>query len=125
MNRRTYLATASSAVVVGVTGCFSDDPDGGNGDSDEQPVVLSNIEQKTDAETMYYLTGEAENVSDSTQEFQVRVDWFDADDNLLGETFSQVEAEIEAGQTRAWDTTYYDSEDSGEPEDYEVEVHIY
>lgn len=123
MNRRDYLATIGAVTTLSFAGCSGDD--GGDGGPDSQPVVLSNIQHKIESDSLHYLTGEAENVSDTTQQFQVRIDWLDADDVLLGESFTQIRADIEPGQTRMWDSTYYNGDDHGTPDDWEVELHIY
>lgn len=124
MERRTYLTTLAVAGAGVLAGCSSSEGSDGQDDGDTR-IELSDVEHNTDADTLHYLTGKAENVTDDALEFQVRIDWFDADDTLLGESFTQVRADIDAGQTRAWESTYYDADDHGPPDHYEIDVHIY
>lgn len=126
MERRAYLTTiavAGAGVLAGCSSSEGSDPNGGGGDGTQ--IELSDVEHKIDADTLHYLVGEATNVTDETLQFQVRIDWFDQEDTLLGESFTQVRAAIDAGQTRAWESTYYDADDHGPPDHYEIDVHIY
>lgn len=126
MQRRAILAQLAVVGAGVLAGCSENE--GSDGDADDggdTRIELSDVEHKVDAETLHYLVGNATNVTDLDLEFQVRIDWFDADDTLLGESFTQIRAAIDAGQTRAWDSTYYDAEDHGPPDHYELEIHIY
>lgn len=120
MNRRTFLATG--AVLLG--GCLSggDEPDA---DTTESPaVVIVEHERRTKA-GMYYIAGVVENTTDDPQEFQVLVTWYDTDDTVLGESFSQTRADIEPGERRMFDTTLYDPSEHGEPDRYTLSVKRY
>jgi hypothetical protein len=141
MHRRRYIATVAAAVTVG---CVSEDGDNSNGNANgagngngdttengedggetEERITVSDVEHRTETEALHYIAGTAHNQSDEDLQFQIRVDWFDENGTLLEETFSQIRADIAAGQSRKWDTTYYNSNDHGPPDDYEMEIHIY
>ncbi|MCU4718388.1 FxLYD domain-containing protein [Halapricum hydrolyticum] len=128
VSRRQVIGVVGATAVVSLSGC-SDDGDGASGPnggaSNQKRIELSNIEHKTEANVLHYLAGEATNLTDRDLKFQVRIDWFDSDDTLLGESFTQIRADIEAGQTRVWDSTYYNEREHGPPDHYEIEVHIY
>lgn len=126
--RRRLLATAG-AICIGLSGCVTTaGPTGGGEDSDGGDggavVELRGVEHDVTAGSLHSLSGTAENTTDGAVEFQVRVDWLSGDGTILGESFSQVRAELPGGGSREWSTSKYDAGDSS-VEDYEAHVKIY
>lgn len=109
MNRRGFVVLVSGVLA----GCVSD--------GDENPVEIVDHERREKAE-MYYVAGTVENTSEDAVTFHVLVTWYDPDDTILGESFSQLGADIGPGERRAFDTTLYDPSDHGEPDRYDIEV---
>lgn len=109
MDRRGFVVLVAGFLA----GCSS-----GEG---ENPVEVIDHERREQA-GMYYVAGTAENTGDRTVEFHVLVTWYGDDDTILAESFSQLGAEIDPGERRAFDTTLYDPNDHGEPDRYTIDV---
>lgn len=130
MNRREYVTAGCVAIALPLAGCTagSDDEDNRNGEESdgngqEEETLVEVLEHNLEPGTLPSVVGILENVSgEELSSVRVQVDFFDADDVLIGEGLAMT-MDLPADQKWEFDASYTD-QDQDQIDRYELETKV-